>query len=110
MRYSTDKKKTGTGTITDNDTSTYTIDNLTKREADDSMPLSFPTRRSSDLETKVNVSFADVSTSAGDFAHATQQVTFAANSTTAQTVTVTITDDNIVEAKIRRTHALTPDT
>src|SRR5437867_4058432 len=47
---------------------------------------------------KINVSCADVSTSAGDFAHATQQVTFAANTTTAQTVTVTITDDTTVEA------------
>src|SRR5205085_184289 len=48
---------------------------------------------------KVNVGYADgTATGSGtDYYSATDQVTFAANRTTAQTVTVAVTNDNIVE-------------
>ena len=45
----------------------------------------------------MDVSFADVSTEAGDFDHTTQTVSFAAEDTANKTVSVPITDDNLVE-------------
>src|SRR5262249_27722162 len=58
---------------------------------------------------KVDVSFTDGTTSAGDFDHTSQSVTFAANSTTPQTVSVPITDDHIVEGAETFTAALALD-
>ena len=43
-----------------------------------------------DVDAQVDVSFTDGSTSAGDFTHTTKTVTFVANSTTSQTVSVPI--------------------
>ncbi|MFM9960443.1 MAG: beta-propeller fold lactonase family protein, partial [Planctomycetaceae bacterium] len=100
---------TGTGTITDNDTATFTIDDVTKNETDGTMTFTVSLSNPIDTTATVNVSFADVTTSAGDFAHTTQQVTFAANSTTAQLVTVAITNDNTVEVTETFTASLTLD-
>ena len=44
------------------------------------------------------MSYADVSTTAGDFDHTADQVTFGALDVAPKTVTVAITNDNIVEA------------
>jgi len=85
--YATDLTDTGNGTILDNDTATFLINNDLKKEG--ASPLSFSISLSApvDVDTKVNVSLADTTTSGGDFTHSVQQVTFAANSTTAQTIT-----------------------
>ena len=50
-----------------------------------------------DTAATLNVTFNDISTSAGDFDHTTQQVTFAAGVFGTKTVTLSPTDDNIVE-------------
>src|SRR5205085_2727772 len=67
-----------------------------------------------DVTTKVNVRYTDLTATGSsggtgaDYDNGTDQVTFNALSTTPQTVTVAITDDNIVEAleKFRASLAL----
>ena len=87
-----------TVTLTDCETAVFTINDVTKNESDGTMTFTVSLSNPINTAAKVNVSFTDVTTSTADFAHATQQVTFAANTTTAQTVTLAITDDNIVES------------
>ena len=73
--------------------------------------LSFTISLSNPIDTtaKVNISFADVSTSASDFTHTPVQVTFAANTTTAQTVLVATVNDTTVEATETFTASLALD-
>src|SRR5205823_1072501 len=87
---------TGTGTINDNDTATFQVNDATATEGGD---LVFTVSLSNPIDTTavVNVSFTNVTTSGRDFDHTTQQVTFPANSTASQTVTVAINDDMAVE-------------
>ncbi len=87
----------GSGEILDNDTATFTIDDVSVNEAagtlDFTLALSNPIDSAADLE----VSFTDGSTIAGDFDHTTQTVNFPALNNANQTVSVPITNDNIVE-------------
>jgi hypothetical protein len=107
--YSKDLTDSGTGTILDNDTARILISDDTKKEG--AGPLSFTVSLSNpiDVATKVNINFADISTSSSDFDHSLKQVTFAANSTTPQTFTVAVTDDNVVENTEALTAALVLD-
>jgi hypothetical protein len=91
---------TGTGTITDNDTATFTINDVTVNEAAGTLTFTVSLSTPIDTMAKVNVSYGGGTAAGGgtDYDSASDPVTFAANSTTAQTVTVAITDDNIVEA------------
>src|SRR5438128_580579 len=92
-----DTSATGTGTITNDDTATYTISDATVTEGGNlafTVSLSNPV----DVATTVNVSFTDVSTSADDFTHAPQAVTFLAYTTLFRSVTVATTTDSTVEA------------
>ena len=51
-----------------------------------------------DIPVTVDVNYTDVSTGAGDFDHTADSVTFATLDTADKTVTVAITDDDVVEA------------
>ncbi|NQV27242.1 MAG: hypothetical protein HQ518_23080, partial [Rhodopirellula sp.] len=89
---------TGTGTITDNDTATFTINDVTVDEAAGNATFTVSLDKPLDINVDVDVSFADVTTDAGDFTHTTQTVSFAAGTTTAQTVMVPITNDTMGES------------
>ncbi len=99
----------GTGAITNDDTATYSIDNATIGEGGN---LSFTVSLSNavDVETKINVSFANVSTADDDFTHTAQQVTFAAGTTTAQGLSVATATDSTVEANETLTASLALNT
>ena len=88
---------TGIGTINNDDIATYTISDASITEGGN---LSFTVSLSNavDVATTINVLLTDGTTSAGDFNHTTQQVTFAAGSIAAQTVSVATTVDTTVEA------------
>jgi mucin-19 len=88
---------TGTGTITDNDTATFTIDDQTVNEADNTLTFTISLSNPVDTAVVVDVSYADVNAETDDFDHSVDQVLFAALDTLNKTVTVTITDDSIVE-------------
>ena len=92
-----DTSDTGTGTITNDDTATYTISDASVTEGGE---LSFTVSLSNpvDIDTTVNVTFTDGTTSAGDFNHTTVPVTFLAGSTTPQVIVVATVTDSIVEA------------
>ena len=89
---------TGTGTINDNDAAAFTIGNVTVNESAGTATFTVSLNRAIDIPVAVDVNYTDVTTSATDFDHSAGLVAFAANSTTAQTVTVAINNDNIVEA------------
>src|SRR5207237_1384353 len=88
---------TGAGTITNDDTATYTISDATVTEGG---KLSFTVSLSNpvDVDTTVNVTFTDGTTWAGDFTHTLVPVTFLAGSNTAQVILVPTTADATVEA------------
>ena len=96
---SIDVTDTATGTITDNDSATFTIDDVTVNEADMTMTFTVSLDTAIDTNVVVDVSYADVTATGGgaDYDSAADQVTFLAGTTTAQTVTVAITEDNVVE-------------
>src|SRR6185369_2378404 len=87
----------GTGTIQDNDTATFRVDDVTANEATGTLTFTVSLTNPIDTAAKVNVSFQDVATSGGDFNHAGQSVSFSANSTSPQQVSVPLTDDTVVE-------------
>src|SRR4029079_7771490 len=108
--YSKDTSDTGTGTINDNDTATYTISNATVTEGGNlafTVSLSNPV----DVETKINVTFTDGSATGGgdDYDSTTIQVTFAAGDKTAQGILVPTSDDSTVEASENLTASLALD-
>lgn len=88
---------TAQGTITDNDIATFTIDDVAISEGDGEATFTVSVDNPLDIDVMIDVSYAEGTAVAGDFDGATDTVTFAAGSTTAQTVTVSITDDDSVE-------------
>ncbi len=100
---------TGTGTITDNDTATFSISNVTVSESDSTLTFTVSTDKPADIPVDIDVTYADGSTSAGDFVHAAGVANFAAHATS-QTVTVAISDDSIVEASETFTASLGTET
>ena len=87
-----------TGTIANDDTATFTINNVTVDEGAGTMQFTVSLSNPIDTVAKVNVNFIDVTTNSADFDHAPRQVTFAANTNTPQTVTVPIVNDTIQES------------
>src|SRR5262249_40398039 len=94
--YATDLTDTGTGTIQRNDAITFPIGESQVKEGSGTLSFTVALSAPIDVATKVNISLNDGSTSSSDFDHSLKQVTFAANSATAQTFTVTVLDDNVV--------------
>jgi VCBS repeat-containing protein len=97
-----DVSDTGTGTISDNDTNndtaTFTIDDVTVSEADGTATLTVSLDNPVDTAVVVDVYYASGTASAGaDFDNTADQVTFAPFDTADKTVTVAITGDDIVE-------------
>ncbi len=88
---------TAGGTIRNNDTATFRIDDVAVSESTGTVNFTVSLNNPIDIPVAIDVSYADVTTGAGDFDHGTDTVNFAAGSTAAQTATVAITDDNTVE-------------
>ncbi len=88
---------TATGTITDNDTATFTINNVTVGEAAGSLVFDLATDKPLDIDVTIDVTFTNGSATGGDYTSTTQHITFLAGETT-QSVSVAINNDNIVEA------------
>ena len=99
---STDFSDGGVGSITDNDTATFTIDDVTVNEDAGTATFTVSVDNPLDVAVEVDVLYADgtaVGVSGGGGAHFdndTDRVTFAAGSTTDRQVNVAITDDNII--------------
>jgi hypothetical protein len=88
---------TGVGTITDNDTATYTIEGVTVNEADGTLIFSVATTNPVDIPVSIDVGYSDLSTLVDDFDHSGDTATFPALSTASQQVTVAITNDLLSE-------------
>jgi photosystem II stability/assembly factor-like uncharacterized protein len=92
-----DTTSAGVGTITDNDTATFTIDSVSVAEGGGTLDFTLSLSSPIDTAADVNVSFADVTTGAGDFTHTTQTISFGVLDIADKMVSVPIIDDNIVE-------------
>ena len=92
------RQLTATATITDNDTAVFTIEDVTVDEGAGTLVFTVSVSNALDIPVTIDVTYADVTTAVGDFTHTAGHATFAARSTTAQTVSVPITDDTLVEA------------
>src|SRR5262245_3710711 len=90
-------QRTATVNLSDNDTATFTIEDVTVNEGAGTLTFQVSLSNPLAVVAQVDVSFTDVSTSGSDFTHTTQTVTFAAGSTTSQAVTVPISDDQLSE-------------
>ncbi|WP_037299244.1 Calx-beta domain-containing protein [Runella limosa] len=89
---------TRTATITNDDAATVSlVGNVSQSEA--VTPQVFTVSLSNPVDVDVTLNFAttDVTTTSADYTSVNQTVTFTAGSTTAQTVNVAVTNDNIVE-------------
>ena len=89
---------TRTATITNDDAATVSlVGNVSQSEA--ITPQVFTVSLSNPVDVDVTLNFAttDVTTTSADYTSVNQTVTFTAGSTTAQTVNVAVTNDNIVE-------------
>ncbi len=98
--YAKDLTDTGTGTITDNDTATFNFDDVTVNETAGTLTFTVSLSNPIDTVAKVNLTYGGGAATGGgaDYDSTSDQLTFGSNSTTAQTVTVAINDDNLVEA------------
>ena len=104
---------TGSRTIAvnDNDTATFTINDVTVAETGGSAQFTVSLDQPIDVDFTVAVSFGGGSATAGaDYDATTQQVTFAAGSTTSQTVNVPIVNDGLHESTETFTASLSPVT
>src|SRR5262245_40642855 len=81
---------TGSGTIENDDTATYTIDNATVTEGG-RMSFTVELTNPVDVDTTVNVTFTDGTTAAGDFTHTLSPLTFLAGQSTPQAILVAYT-------------------
>ncbi len=90
---------TATVTIFDDDFATFTINNVTANESAGTMTFALATDRALDIDVVIDVTFTDVTAIGGgtDYASTTQHITFLAGQTD-QTVTLSLNDDNLVEA------------
>lgn len=95
--------------INDNDTVNFSINSVTVNESAGTMSFLVSIDKEISTAATVNVNFADVTTTGPDFNHTPVQVAFAANSTTPQMVTVSINDENLVEATETFTAAIALD-
>jgi hypothetical protein len=90
---------TGTGTITDNDAAVFLIDDVSVSEAAGTMTFTISLNNPIDIPVTIDVTYTDVSATGGnvDYDGTADATTFPANSTASRTVTVAITNDNVVE-------------
>ncbi|MEQ9289543.1 MAG: Calx-beta domain-containing protein [Cyclobacteriaceae bacterium] len=86
----------GTVTITDNDVTTLDIADATVSEDGGSITIEVSTAKAFDSDVTVEIDFADVSTIAGDFDHTATSIQIDEGALSG-TITVAITDDNIVD-------------
>ncbi|MDB5336673.1 MAG: hypothetical protein JWN70_2292 [Planctomycetaceae bacterium] len=102
---------TGTGTITDNDTASFTINNVTVGEGDGTLVFDLVTDKALDIDVTITVTFTDISATGGgtDYASTTQQITFLAGQFSKQ-VSVAINDDNLLEGTETFTAAISSTT
>ncbi len=114
--HNLDLTDTGMGTITDNDTATFTINNVTVNEGAGTATFTISLSNPIDIDVDIDVDYTDVNATGSsggvgaDYDNDPDQATFAANSTMAQTVTVAITDDNLLEVTETFTAALSTAT
>ncbi len=109
--YGKDLTDTGIGTIADNDTATFSINDVTVNEVAGTLTYAVSLSNPVDTAVKVNVNYGGGTATGGgtDYDSTIDQVTFAANSTVPQTVTVAIANDNLVEASETFVASLTLD-
>lgn len=88
---------TAVGTITDNDTATYTIEDVTVNEADGTLTFSVSTSNPVDIAVSIDVGYSDLGTLTDDLDHSGDTATFPALSTDPQEVTVSIANDLLTE-------------
>jgi hypothetical protein len=85
--------------VINGDTVSFTTPSVTVTEAAGTLNISVSLKNATALPTSVDVVVTGGNATAGsDFTYTTQTVTFAANSNAAQTVTLSITDDNLFES------------
>ncbi|WP_077024935.1 beta strand repeat-containing protein [Fuerstiella marisgermanici] len=102
----------GTGEIVDNDTATFTINDVTVHETDGTTTFTLSLDKALDMAADLDVVYTDntaVGASGGigaDYDNDADRVTFPAGSTTDVQVTVAITDDNVVTGERTFTAAL----
>ena len=91
--------KAATVNIIDNDTAAFTINSVTVNEGDGTAKLTISLNNPIDIASKVDVSLTGGNANGAgvDYDSTTQTVSFAANSTTPQTITIPITDDALLE-------------
>jgi hypothetical protein len=75
----------------------YAIDDVTVNEGAGTLTFTVSVSEPVDIPVTIDVNYSDVSTSGGDFDHTLDSVVFPALSTVSQTVTVAISNDNMVE-------------
>lgn len=96
--YSVDLSDTGTGAVLDNDSATFTINDVTVSESSGAFVFTLSTDKALDIDVTITVSFTDGSATGGgvDYESATQQITFLAGETSKQVVVV-LNDDSLLE-------------
>ena len=113
---STDFSDVGTGTISDDDSATFTIDDSIVNEGDGSATFDISLDSPIDINLTIETNYTNgiAMGSAGgvgaDFDNTNDQVIFASGSTSTQSVTVAITDDAISEFDEDFTASLTTTT
>jgi len=98
----------GLGTITNNDTASVTIDDITSDEGDD-IVFNLSLNNTVEGDVVVDVSFTNISTSDNDYEEQTQQVTFSGGSTGPETVTIGTSNDLTLETDESFTASLSLD-
>ncbi|MCA9048535.1 MAG: hypothetical protein KDA89_07390, partial [Planctomycetaceae bacterium] len=86
-----------TGTITDNDTAVFTVEDVTVDEGAGTAALTVAVSKAPDVDVTIDVSYAAATASVADFDSGSDSLTFPAGSTASQTVTVAISDDDLAE-------------
>ena len=92
---------TATGTITDNDTAEFTIDDVSVNEGDSVVTFVVSLNNPIDLDVSVNVTFEADTATVADLDLGTYVPRFSAGDTTAQTITVEVFEDDLVETTER---------
>ena len=103
-------------TIVDDDTATFTVENVTVNEGDGTATFSVSLDNPIDTNVTVDVNYSNVTATGSplgtgaDFDNGQDSVTFTAGSTTSMSVIVAISDDGLVEATETFTAALSSPT
>lgn len=102
----------GTGTIDNDDTASFTINDQTVHEDAGTMTFTVALDNPVDTDVVVDVTYTDVTAAGGgtDYDSAPDQVTFSAGDMADKTVTVVIVDDDIVEGTETFTASLSTST